>query len=240
MFQFPSPPSVCETCRSLSFSFESFITPTLSLLFNFHFIINNKQLKTTRYSIDNKQLNPTRSHGHRYIGSGSCNKPLALVLLLQNKQPQPVSESTVILMYLRVYDSRHNSGNPAPSPFPRSSLTHSHNIHSPTLPTPTLLTKVHYLLYIYLDRLIWLLSQLSESSLLDWFLEVSLIVIIKGKSPQLERDQQEWHTHSLTETYTHLPLCHWHTLVIISCHWHPPVYISWLPWPSLPTINNNW
>jgi hypothetical protein len=35
---------------------------------------------------------------------------------------------------------------------------------------------------------------------------------------QLERQQEEWHTHThtLAEKYTHLPLCHRHTLVIVT------------------------
>ena len=46
VFQFPAPPSVCQTCRSLSFDFSSFITPTLTYKYSiylslYRLIINN-------------------------------------------------------------------------------------------------------------------------------------------------------------------------------------------------------
>ena len=50
---------------------------------------------------------------NRSIGYRNCN-------------PQPLADSSARLMYLRVYDSRDSSRQPAPSPSPCYSLTHAH------------------------------------------------------------------------------------------------------------------
>jgi len=63
------------------------------------------------------------THVHRCIG-------------YHNHNPQPLAESSVRLMYLRVYDSRDTSRQSAPSPSLCYSLTHVHS----TLPTLTLFT----------------------------------------------------------------------------------------------------
>jgi hypothetical protein len=44
----------------------------------------------------------------------------------RNRNPQPLTDSPARLMYLRVYDSRDNSRQPAPSPSLSYSLTHAH------------------------------------------------------------------------------------------------------------------
>jgi hypothetical protein len=44
----------------------------------------------------------------------------------RNRNPQPLAESSVRLMYLRVYDSRDGSRQPAPCPSLCHSLTHAH------------------------------------------------------------------------------------------------------------------
>jgi hypothetical protein len=53
------------------------------------------------------------THAHRSIG-------------YRNHSPQLLTESVVKLMYLRVYDSRDSSRQPAPSPSLCYSLTHTH------------------------------------------------------------------------------------------------------------------
>jgi hypothetical protein len=53
------------------------------------------------------------THAHRSIG-------------YRNRNPQPLTDSAVRLMYLRVYDSRDSSRQPAPSPSLCYSLTHAH------------------------------------------------------------------------------------------------------------------
>ncbi len=53
------------------------------------------------------------THAHRSIG-------------YRKRNPQPLSDSTARLMYLRVYDSRDSSHQPAPSPSLYYSLTQSH------------------------------------------------------------------------------------------------------------------
>jgi hypothetical protein len=53
------------------------------------------------------------THVHRSIG-------------YRNRNPQSLTDSSVRLMYLRVYDSRDSSRQPAPSPSLCSSLTHTH------------------------------------------------------------------------------------------------------------------
>ena len=63
------------------------------------------------------------THPHRFIG-------------YHNRHPQPLTDSSTRLMYLRVYDSRISSHQPAPSPSLCDLLTHAHS----TLPTPTLIT----------------------------------------------------------------------------------------------------
>ncbi len=44
----------------------------------------------------------------------------------RNRNPQPMADSAARLMYLRVYDSRDSSHQPAPSPSLCYSLTHTH------------------------------------------------------------------------------------------------------------------
>jgi hypothetical protein len=70
-----------------------------------------------------------------------------------NHNPQPLTESTVRLMYLRVYDSRDRSHHSAPSPSLYYSLTHSHI----TLPTSTFLT-------ITCTQTLWFLESLTRST----------------------------------------------------------------------------
>jgi hypothetical protein len=53
------------------------------------------------------------THAHRSIG-------------YRNRNPQPLSDSSARLMYLRVYDRRDTSRQPAPSPSLCYSLTHVH------------------------------------------------------------------------------------------------------------------
>jgi hypothetical protein len=53
------------------------------------------------------------THAHRSIG-------------YHNRNPQPLVDSVVRLMYLRVYDSRDISHQPPPSPSPCYPLTHAH------------------------------------------------------------------------------------------------------------------
>jgi hypothetical protein len=69
----------------------------------------------------------------------------------RNRNPQPLTESDARLMYLRVYDNRVSSRQPAPSPSLCFFLTHTHN----TLPTPTLLTITCTQLLCLLERLTW-------------------------------------------------------------------------------------
>jgi hypothetical protein len=57
----------------------------------------------------------TRSHIHVHRSIGYRNRNL-----------QPLADSTVRLMYLRVYDSRDSPRQPAPSPSLCYSLTHAH------------------------------------------------------------------------------------------------------------------
>ena len=60
-----------------------------------------------------------------------------------------------------------------------SHIPFHHSVESPALPLDLSLSNSKSRLAIKLDRLI----VLSESSLLGWFLQVSLIVITKGRSP---------------------------------------------------------
>ena len=78
------------------------------------------------------------THAHRSIG-------------YRNRNPQPLAESTVRLMYLRVYDIRVSSHQSSPSPSLSYLLTHEHN----TLPTPTLLT-------ITCTQVLWFLERLAR------------------------------------------------------------------------------
>ena len=61
-----------------------------------------------------------------------------------------------------------------------SHIPFHHSVESPALPLDLSLSNSKSRLVIKLDRLI----VLSESSLLGWFLQVSLIVITKGRSPR--------------------------------------------------------
>jgi hypothetical protein len=60
-------------------------------------------------------LSPSYSltHAHRFIG-------------YRNRNPQPLTDSSARLIYLRVYDNRDSSRQPAPSPSLCCSLTHAH------------------------------------------------------------------------------------------------------------------
>jgi hypothetical protein len=67
---------------------------------------------------------------------------------MDNKQTRSKYDNTnrhyettsVRLMYLSMYDSRDSGSESSPFPSPRSSLTYVHNIHTPPLPTPRILT----------------------------------------------------------------------------------------------------
>ena len=59
-------------------------------------------------------------------------------------------------MYLRVFEIRDISYKTTPSPFPCSSITHAHIIHTSTLPTQTLLT-------IKYTQVLWFLPRLTRS-----------------------------------------------------------------------------
>ena len=105
------------------------------------------------------------THAHRSIG-------------YRNRNPQPLADSSARLadssarlMYLRVYDSRDSSRQPAPSPSLCYSLTHAHRSigyrhRNPqpladssarliTLPTPTLIT-------ITCTQVLWCLERLTR------------------------------------------------------------------------------
>ncbi len=75
--------------------------------------------------------------------------------------PQPLDDSTTILVYLRVYDSRDNSYIPTPSLVSLYySLTLAHSIHTPTPPTPTILT-------FTFTQVLWFLVCLTRSRVSD-------------------------------------------------------------------------
>ncbi len=60
------------------------------------------------------------------------------------------------LMYLSMYEKRDSVSEHTPSPSPwRSSLTYVHNIHTPTLPTSTLLT-------ITCTQVLWFIASLTR------------------------------------------------------------------------------
>ena len=72
---------------------------------------------TSHLTVPSPFLYYSLTHTHRFIG-------------YRNRNPQSLTESSVRLMYVRVYDSRDRS-----SPSPYHSLTHTHN----TLPTTSTL-----------------------------------------------------------------------------------------------------
>ncbi len=71
--------------------------------------------KSDRRAVRAPALSPLSSltHTHRCIG-------------YSNRNPQPLTESSTRLMYLRVYDNRDTSRQSAPSPSLCYSLTHAH------------------------------------------------------------------------------------------------------------------
>ncbi len=84
------------------------------------------------------------THAHRSIG-------------YRNRNPQLLSESVTRLMFLRVYDNRDNSRQPAPSPSLWYSLTHAqksigyHN-HNPQLLTESTTRLMYLRVYGNRDR----------------------------------------------------------------------------------------
>jgi hypothetical protein len=82
---------------------------------------------------------PHAPHSHMHTG------PLVI------RDPQPLSESAARLMYLRVYDTRDISHQPASSPSLCYLLTHAHI----TLLTPTLLTITSTQVLWFLECLTW-------------------------------------------------------------------------------------
>jgi hypothetical protein len=76
------------------------------------------------------------THAHRSIG-------------YRNPNPQPMSDSSARLMYLRVYDSRVSSHQSTPSPSLCYLITHAHS----TLPTSTLITITYTQVLYFLERL---------------------------------------------------------------------------------------
>jgi hypothetical protein len=71
---------------------------------------------TSRHPAPSPSLCYSLTHAHRSSRS----------IGYRNRNPQLLSESTVRLMYLRVYGSRDSSRQPAPSPSLWSSLTYAH------------------------------------------------------------------------------------------------------------------
>ena len=134
--------------------------PLFRLLSLYHLVINNKKSLTTStkrlmysrvydsvpvvYDSRDSSWKPVSSpsvwysltHPHRSIG-------------YRNRNPQPLTESVVRLMNLRVYDNRDNSHQSVPSPSLSYSLRHAHN----TLPTPTIITITYTQVLWFLERL---------------------------------------------------------------------------------------
>ncbi len=86
-------------------------------------------------------LRPYATRSHMHTGP----------LVIATATPSLWAESATRLMYLRVYDSRDSSRQPAPSPSVCYSLKHAHS----TLPTPTILT-------ITCTQVLWFLELLTR------------------------------------------------------------------------------
>jgi hypothetical protein len=93
----------------------------------------------------------TRSHMYWYRS-----------ICYHNHNPQPLTESSTRLMYLRVYDNQDISRQPVPSPSLSYSFTHTHN----TLPTLTLLT-------ITWTQVLWFLESMVRPTV-SWYVTISL------------------------------------------------------------------
>ncbi len=100
---------------------------------------------------------------------------LSLYSFIHNKQPPPPRSCMYIgyhnlhwqslpksarLTYLNVYHRRDDTSESTPSPSPPSSLTDVHNIQTPTLPIPILLT-------FTCTQVLWFLSSLTRSRASD-------------------------------------------------------------------------
>jgi hypothetical protein len=97
-----------------------------------------KENSVVRQPAPSPSLFYSLTHTHRSIG-------------YRNRNPQPLADSSVRLIYLRVYDSRVSSHQSAPSPSLCYLLTHAHS----TLPTPTLIT-------ITCTQVLWCLERLTR------------------------------------------------------------------------------
>ncbi len=92
--------------------------------------------------------------GIRETNAFTCIRQLDLKDIgYRNRNPQSLSDSSARLMYLRVYDSRVSSHQPAPSPSLCYLLTHAHI----TLPTPTLIT-----ITLACTQVLWCLERLTR------------------------------------------------------------------------------
>jgi hypothetical protein len=95
-------------------------------------------------------LHPPRPYATRWVSLTHEHRSIGY----RNRNPQPLADSSTRLMYLRVYDSRISSHQPAPSPSLYDLLTHAHS----TLPTPTLIT-------ITWTQVLWCLERLTRTTL---------------------------------------------------------------------------
>jgi hypothetical protein len=105
------------------------------------------------HAAESKTALKERQHVHRNRASDTDLHSISsyLIPLTCSLNPQLLTESVARLMYLRVYDSRVSSHQPAPTLSLCYLLTHAHStLFTPTLPTITC-TQV----LCFLDRLTW-------------------------------------------------------------------------------------